>query len=187
VFDLAGPGRPSTTLVLGGARSGKSRLAESLVESQSGPCVYLATGQAHDDEMSERIAAHKARRGPRWRTVEAPLDLPQALGDAAGRDRAVLVDCLTLWLSNLMHAERDLERAGAELAEALRAPAGPIVLVSNEVGLGIVPDNALARRFRDAAGRLHQEVAAVCQQVVFTAAGLPMTLKAPLQEPVTPP
>jgi adenosylcobinamide kinase/adenosylcobinamide-phosphate guanylyltransferase len=183
-LDLSGPQRPSTTLVLGGARSGKSRLAEALCESQSGPCIYLATGEAHDGEMAERIAAHKARRGPRWRTVEAPLDLPAALDGAAGRDRAVLVDCLTLWLSNLMFAERDPVRAGAELVEVLRAPAGPVILVSNEVGLGIVPENALARRFRDAAGRLHQEVAAVCQQVVFTAAGLPMTLKVPAQEPV---
>jgi adenosylcobinamide kinase/adenosylcobinamide-phosphate guanylyltransferase len=184
VQDLSGQTRPLTTLVLGGARSGKSRLAEGLCESQSGPCVYLATGQAHDPEMAERIAAHQARRGGRWETLEAPLDLVPALRTAASPGRAVLVDCLTLWLSNLLHAERDAQAEGAALAQALPRLQGPVVLVSNEVGLGIVPDNALARRFRDLAGRLHQEVAAACEQVVFTAAGLPLTLKSPSQNSV---
>lgn len=178
MLDLSGNERPLATLVLGGARSGKSRLAERLCESQPGPCVYLATAEAHDGEMADRIAEHQARRGDRWHTVEAPLALPDALAGAAAPDRAVLVDCLTLWLSNLMFAGRDPSAAGAELVRALRGSAGPVVLVSNEVGLGIVPDNALARRFRDAAGRLHQEVAAACDQVIFTAAGLPLVLKA---------
>jgi adenosylcobinamide kinase/adenosylcobinamide-phosphate guanylyltransferase len=172
-------------LVLGGARSGKSALAERLCESQDGACVYLATGQAHDSEMAERIAAHQARRGPRWQTVEVPLDLPQALGEQARPDRAVLVDCLTLWLGNLMFADRDPEAAADALSSALATAGGPVVLVSNEVGLGIVPDNALARQFRDAAGRLHQRLAGVCAQVVFTAAGLPMVLKAPSDKTLT--
>ncbi len=175
--DFSGTSRPLATLVLGGARSGKSRLAERLCESQSGPCIYLATGAAHDEEMAARIAQHRARRGPRWHTVEAPLELAVALTAETAPDRAVLVDCLTLWLSNLLFAERDPAAEGRALCTALSAVEGPVVLVSNEVGLGIVPDNALARRFRDAAGHLHQEVAAICDQVLFTVAGLPLTLK----------
>ncbi len=175
---------PRLTLVLGGARSGKSRFAERLVESQpnacvDGACVYLATAEARDPEMAGRIADHRARRGNRWRTVEAPLDLVAGLRDNAAADRAVLVDCLTLWLANLFDAGRDVDAETAHLTDALPALAGPVVMVSNEVGLGIVPDNALSRAFRDAAGRLNQAIAAAAQSVVFIAAGLPLPLKSP--------
>lgn len=170
---------PCLTLVLGGARSGKSRYAETLVESRAGPWVYLATATPGDAEMAARIRAHRARRGEGWRTVEAPLHLVGALAAAAGEDRIVLVDCLTLWLSNLMGAGRDLDAEIGALVAALPGLAGPVVLVSNEVGLGIVPDNAAARRFRDAAGRLHQAIGRVAQSVVFVAAGLPLALKSP--------
>jgi adenosyl cobinamide kinase/adenosyl cobinamide phosphate guanylyltransferase len=169
---------PRLSLILGGARSGKSRYAEALLCRQPGPWIYVATAQAFDDEMRARIAEHRARRGDGWRTVEAPLDLPGALG-AAGAG-PVLVDCLTLWLTNLMLGDHDVAVAQAALHAALSARAAPTVLVSNEVGLGIVPDNALARAFRDHAGRLHQSLAAVADQVVFMAAGLPMMLKGPL-------
>ena len=165
------------TLVLGGARSGKSRYAERLVEDQAGEPVYIATGSAGDGEMADRIARHRARRGTRWRTVEVPLALTTALVDAARPDRGVLVDCLTLWLANLMAAERDVAAECARLRAALPALNGPVVLVANEVGLGIVPDNALARAFRDHAGRLNQDIAATADRVVFVAAGLPMVLK----------
>ncbi len=173
---LAAPLAP-VTLVLGGARSGKSRHAEALVESQPGACVYLATAQAGDGEMTARIAAHRARRAVRWTTVEEPLDLAAALGRACGPDRAVLVDCLTLWLSNLLGAERDLVTECERLLAALPGLAGPVVLVSNEVGQGVVPDNALARAFVDHAGRLHQDLAAIAQRVIFMTAGLPRELK----------
>ena len=161
------------TFVLGGSRSGKSAHAEALLAAHPAPWTYVATGQAFDDEMAARIEAHRAGRGPGWHTVEAPLELAAAVRAAAG---PVLVDCLTLWLSNLLHAKHPLDAATGGLLAALdRAP--PTVLVSNEVGLGIVPDNALARAFRDAAGRLHQAVAARADRVVFVAAGLPLVLK----------
>src|SRR5271170_4977583 len=156
---------PPLTLVLGGARSGKSRHAESLIEA-CGNGLYLATAEPGDDEMTARIAAHRARRGAAWTTIEAPLELAATLACHSRADRPVLVDCLTLWLSNLMLAGRDIDAATHELLDALPRLAGPTLLVSNEIGLGIVPDNALALRFRDAAGRLNQAVAAVCQQVV---------------------
>ena len=165
------------TLVLGGARSGKSRHAEGLVTATPGPRVYIATAQIWDEEMADRVAHHRQDRGPGWTTVEEPLDLPGALRRHAAPGTGVLVDCLTLWLSNLMMAEADIPAKSAELLEALADVQGRVVLVSNEVGLGIVPDNALARRFRDHAGRLHQEVAALATRVVFIAAGLPMVLK----------
>jgi len=171
------PSLAPVTLVLGGARSGKSHYAEVLVESQPGACVYLATAQAGDGEMAARIAAHRARRGARWTTVEEPLDLVAALGETCGPDSAVLVDCLTLWLSNLLGAERDVAAECGRLREALPGLTGPVVLVSNEVGQGVVPDNALARRFVDHAGRLHQDLAAVAQRVIFMTAGLPRELK----------
>ena len=171
------------TLVLGGARSGKSSHAEALVESQLGDCVYLATAQAGDSEMAARIAAHRARRGPRWTTVEEPLDLAAALGEACGPDRAVLVDCLTLWLSNLLGAEREVAAEVARFLAALSGLAGPVVFVSNEVGQGVVPDNALARAFVDHAGRLHQDLAAVAQRVVFMTAGLPHEIKSVSETP----
>ncbi len=168
---------PKVTLVLGGARSGKSAHAEALVESRPGPCVYLATAEAGDGEMAERIAAHRARRGTRWRTLEEPLELAATLAARPAGEGAVLVDCLTLWLSNLMAAERDPAAETARLLEALPGVAAPVVFVSNEVGLGIVPMNPLARRFRDEAGRLNQAVAAAADRVVFVAAGLPLVLK----------
>jgi adenosylcobinamide kinase/adenosylcobinamide-phosphate guanylyltransferase len=167
---------PHLTLVLGGARSGKSRHAEALIEALPPPWAYIATAQAWDDEMTARIAEHRARRPADWLTLDAPLDLPDAIrGLPAGRP--VLVDCLTLWLTNLILAEQDTAAAGRALIEACAQASSPIVLVSNEVGLGIVPDNALARRFRDEAGRLHQAIAARAGRVVFMVAGLPMQLK----------
>lgn len=168
----------SVVLVLGGARSGKSALAEGLVLAAGGGPVYVATAEAWDDEMRDRIAQHRAdREGRGWRTLESPLDLPGAL--ALAGEAPVLVDCLTLWLTNLMLGEHDIEAATRALMAALDRPA-LTVLVANEVGLGIVPDNALARRFRDAAGRLNQQVAARAETVVFTAAGLPLVLKGTL-------
>jgi adenosylcobinamide kinase/adenosylcobinamide-phosphate guanylyltransferase len=163
-------------LILGGARSGKSARAEALTLSAAGdgPAVYLATSEAGDAEMKTRIAEHRARRGQQWMTREVPLDLVDALGSES---RAMLVDCLTLWLSNLMAAGRDVAREGDRLAEAVAAHASPLVLVSNEVGMGIVPDNALARAFRDHAGRLHQKIAAVSDRVELVVAGLPLVLK----------
>lgn len=160
--------------MLGGARSGKSRHAEALITRLPPPWVYVATAQAFDDEMRARIMEHRGRRAAGWRTIEAPLALADALRDAG--DAPVLVDCLTLWLSNLMLADADLDAAEAALDAAL-GRAAPTVLVSNEVGLGIVPDNALARRFRDQAGRLHQRLAARADRVVLTVAGLPLFLK----------
>jgi adenosylcobinamide kinase / adenosylcobinamide-phosphate guanylyltransferase len=168
---------PPLTLVLGGARSGKSRHAEALIEAASPEALYLATAEPLDDEMAERIRRHRARRGVRWTTREAPLDLAAALIEGARLERPVLVDCLTLWLSNLLVAGRDVEAASAELLDTLPRLKGPAVLVANEVGLGIVPDNALARAFCDHAGRLNQAVAAEAQRVVLVAAGLPLVLK----------
>jgi adenosylcobinamide kinase/adenosylcobinamide-phosphate guanylyltransferase len=164
------------TLVLGGARSGKSRQAEALVQAHAPPWTYIATAQAFDDEMRERIALHRERRPQGWITRDAPLDLARAIREAEPRT-PVLVDCLTLWLTNVMLAERDVPAAIAELEEACAEAAGPLVLVSNEVGLGIVPDNALARRFRDHAGILHQRLAARADQVLLMVAGLPLTVK----------
>ena len=160
--------------MLGGARSGKSHYAEALITRLTPPWVYVATAQAFDDEMRARIAEHRARRAAGWRTFEAPLALADALRDAG--DAPVLVDCLTLWLSNLLLADADLDAAEATLDAAL-GRAAPTVLVSNEVGLGIVPDNALARRFRDRAGRLHQRLAARADRVALTVAGLPLFVK----------
>jgi adenosylcobinamide kinase/adenosylcobinamide-phosphate guanylyltransferase len=164
-------------LVLGGQRSGKSRYAEDLIVASGCTPVYLATATAGDEEMGARIAAHRSRRGPGWRTVEEPLDLAGALADAGGPDTAVLVDCLTLWLTNLMAAGRPFDAEADRLLGALAGAAGPVVIVSNEVGSGIVPDNALARRFADALGVLNQRVAAAVDRVVLVTAGLPLTLK----------
>jgi adenosylcobinamide kinase/adenosylcobinamide-phosphate guanylyltransferase len=172
----AGP-LPHLTLVLGGARSGKSRHAEALIERAAPAALYLATAQALDAEMAERIRHHRERRGPRWTTIEEPWALADRLLIEARPERPILVDCLTLWLSNLLLAERDVAAAIDGLASALSRLAGPTVLVANEVGLGIVPDNALARAFRDHAGRLNQRVAALADHVVFIAAGLPLVLK----------
>lgn len=169
---------PERIFVLGGQRSGKSRYAEGLVIASGLAPVYLATATAGDDEMATRIAMHRARRGVAGRTVEEPLDLPSAMLRESGPGFHVLADCLTVWLSNLMEAERDIDAEGDALVAALARVTGPVVLVSNEVGLGIVPDNALARRYADALGILNQKVAAACDRVILMAAGLPLVLKA---------
>ena len=166
------------TLVLGGARSGKSRFAEGLIAAmQRPPWTYVATAEALDAEMAERIGAHRARRGPQWRTIEAPRDLAAAL---RGCKTSVLVDCLTLWLSNLMLAGADIEAATAGLEDALDEVADPVVLVANEVGSGLVPEHALGRKFRDLQGVLNQRMAARADRVVLLVAGLPMILKGAL-------
>lgn len=168
---------PAVMLVLGGARSGKSRFAESLIKGSPRPWIYLATGEGHDAEMAARIRHHRERRGEGWRTVEEPLDLVAGLHRGAGEGRAILVDCLTLWLSNLMAAGRDVAEETERLVAALPQLSAPVVFVSNEVGLGIVPDNALARAFRDEAGRVNQTIAAAANRVYFIAAGLPLVMK----------
>jgi adenosylcobinamide kinase/adenosylcobinamide-phosphate guanylyltransferase len=173
----------ATTLVLGGARSGKSTFAETLVRDSGLAPVYLATANAGDDEMKARIAQHRARRGENWRTVEEPLALIDVLTRESRPGHAVLVDCLTLWLSNLMHAERDPEIEARRLTRFLGVSLHPIVFVSNEVGMGLVPDTPLGRTFRDAQGRLNQAIAAAVPNVVFVTAGLPLWLKRdPVQE-----
>lgn len=164
-------------LVLGGARSGKSHFAQGRAEALTGELIYLATAQAFDQEMRERIALHRADRGPRWSTVEAPLELAEAITAYSTPETVVLVDCLTLWASNLMLAERDTAAATEGLVRTILIARGPVILVANEVGLGIVPDNALSRRFRDVAGRINQEVAAAVDGVVMMFAGLPLALK----------
>ncbi|MBE1528500.1 adenosylcobinamide kinase/adenosylcobinamide-phosphate guanylyltransferase [Sphingopyxis sp. OAS728] len=167
----------SSLFVLGGARSGKSRYAQARAEAAGGNPVFVATAEAFDDEMRERIARHRADRDPRWTTVEAPRELPDAIDALSGREAVVLVDCLTLWVSNLLLADADIARAGRQLCDAIARFEGTLILVANEVGLGIVPDNALARAFRDAAGQLNQSVAATVREVVLLTAGLPLTLK----------
>jgi adenosylcobinamide kinase/adenosylcobinamide-phosphate guanylyltransferase len=173
---------PPLTLVLGGARSGKSRFAEALVEGAAACGTYCATAEAGDAEMAARIAAHRARRdgggrGIFWHTVEAPLAVAGIIAAEATPARPLLIDCLTLWLSNLLMAEAPIDEAFATFRMALRDAAGPIVLVANEVGLGLVPETPLGRHFRDSAGRLNQEIAALADRVVFVAAGLPLVLK----------
>jgi adenosyl cobinamide kinase/adenosyl cobinamide phosphate guanylyltransferase len=167
---------PHVTLVLGGARSGKSRYAEHILkQGHPPPWTYMATAQALDDEMRDRIAEHRSRREPGWQTVEAPIELANAL--AATTNAPALVDCLTLWLTNLMLGGHDIEAAVDSLEIALEARTAPTVLVANEVGLGIVPESKLGRRFRDEAGRLNQRIAAKAGRVLFMVAGIPMTMK----------
>lgn len=167
---------PELTLVLGGASSGKSAHAETLVAASGLRQIYVATAQAFDAEMRAKIAAHRAARGAGWQTIEEPVDLPAALARAAAGD-AVLIDCATLWLTNLILAEADVDAAHERLVAAIDACPAPVVIVSNEVGAGIVPDNALARRFRSAQGRLNQTLAARAEHVVAVMAGLPLVLK----------
>ena len=169
--------RSGVTLVLGGARSGKSRFAESLAPEGGAQYVYIATAEPVDDEMASRIAVHRTRRGPAWRTVEAPIELAQAIVRESTPRTWLLVDCLTVWLGNLMHHGLDVDAARKVLLESLADAPGPVVLVANEVGLGIVPDNPMARAFRDHAGRLNQAVARAAERVCFVAAGIPVTLK----------
>lgn len=172
---------PPVTLVLGGAASGKSTFSERLIESGIGRlwtgATYLATATAGDAEMAARIARHRERRGGSWQTVEEPLAIAAALDRYSNKQRPVLVDCLTLWLSNLLFADCDIAAETGSLLETLPGLNGPVVFVSNEVGGGIVPDNALARRFRDEAGRLNQALAAAADRVELVTAGLPQTLK----------
>lgn len=165
-------------LILGGARSGKSTYAQQQALAGGLSVVYIATAEAGDGEMAERIAHHRAERPPAWGLVEEPLALANVLRDHAAPDRCLLIDCLTLWLSNLLAVgEQRLDSEIDALLSALPALPGQLLLVSNEVGQGIVPDNPLARRFRDAAGHLHQAVAQRCDRVVLVVAGLPLTLK----------
>lgn len=178
-------GLDAHVLVLGGRRSGKSRYAESLVLGSGLAPVYVATATPGDEEMKERIAAHRDRRGAGWRTLEAPVLLADAVARAATAANAVLVDCLTLWLANLMEADFDIGTETATLMATLEKAAGPVVLVSNEVGSGVVPDNALARRYSDAHGILNQRVAAAVGRVVLMTAGLPLRLKPSPQGNIT--
>lgn len=170
------PDGRSLTFLLGGARSGKSLHAETLIAEHPAPWRYIATAQAFDDEMRERIALHQARRDTRWTTVNAPLELGKAVAEAPD-GQPLLIDCLTLWLTNVMLAGRDVDAESDQLLAALARAGGPIVAVSNEVGLGLVPETPLGRAFRDAQGRLNQKIAAAADRVLFMAAGLPLSLK----------
>lgn len=175
VGSLANDGR-HVTLVLGGARSGKSRYAELAIMASPPPWFYIATAETFDDEMTARIAEHRLRRGRDWQTIEAPLDLAGAIATIPASS-AVLVDCLTIWLSNLMFKEHNIDVEIERLLATMTARKAPLFLVTNEVGFGIVPDNAQARRFRDLQGRLNQRIAAQSDRVVLVVAGLPMFVK----------
>ena len=164
-------------LVIGGARSGKSAFAEDMAAKSGLAKVYIATGQAFDREMSDRIDIHKARRGPDWENVEDPFDLAGVLKHAAGEGKAVLVDCLTLWITNLMLEQRDVDAEADALLDLLPSLEGQVIFVSSEVGLGIVPENYMARAFRDHSGKLHQQIGAIADEVYFVAAGLPLKMK----------
>ena len=168
---------PRLTLILGGARSGKSRQAEAFVTTLPPPWRYVATAQAFDAEMEARIALHRERRLEGWEMIEAPIDLADTIAQLGGDSAPILIDCLTLWLSNLMLGGHDLETAISRFEAALERARSPVVLVSNEVGLGIVPENALAHRFRDEAGRLNQRLAARADRVLLMVAGLSLTVK----------
>jgi len=173
---------PPVTLVLGGARSGKSTHAEKLAAgtlfgAAPRPAIYIATAEAGDVEMATRIMAHRARRGGAWTTIEEPLKLGEALLAAQGHGQPILIDCLTLWLSNLMHAGHDLDETTDDLVQTLAEIAPPVVFVSNEVGLGIVPETPLGRAFRDAQGRLNMRMAERADRVILMTAGLPLALK----------
>lgn len=170
---------PHLTFVLGGAASGKSAYAETLVARTGAAKVYLATAEVYDAEMRAKVDAHLKMRGQNWRTIEAPRDVHPALASVA-KDEVVLLDCATMWLSNHMMSESDLEKETEGLLAALKDCAGPVVVVSNEVGMGIVPDNALARKFRDAQGKLNQRLAAEADLAVFVVAGLSSVLKGQL-------
>jgi len=163
-------------LITGGARSGKSQFAEALTLSRSKRAVYIATAEAFDAEMADRIATHQARRGPEWDNVSAPIDLPLALRETDW-DLPRLVDCITIWLSNLMMHEMDIVAETEALIASLNDQKAPVLMVTNEVGGGIVPENALARRFRDAAGKLNQTLAAECDQVFLVVSGCPIQVK----------
>ena len=170
---------PKLSVVLGGAACGKSAFAETLVTATELSRVYVATAQVWDDEMAVKVAAHRHQRGSGWRTIEEPSDVPGALATVTP-DEVVLLDCLTLWLTNLVLAETDITAATDALLAAIDACPAPVVIVTNEVGHGIVPDNALARRFRSDQGHLNQRIAAAADLVVFVVTGLPMVLKGAL-------
>ena len=164
-------------LILGGARSGKSRQALALAEQIGKARAYIATAEALDAEMAARIAHHQQERDTGWITIEAPIALIEAIQSLPSDIEVCLIDCLTLWLSNLMHHQKDIDVATEQLCDSIKSASLPIILVSNEVGMGLVPDTPLGREFRDAQGRLNQTVAAMCDRVEFVAAGLPLTLK----------
>lgn len=168
---------PQTLLIVGGARSGKSSLAQKSAEFLGKKRIYVATAQAFDDEMKERIRLHQQDRDSSWQTLEEPLNIADVITHRTCPDTVFLIDCLTLWLMNLMENGQDLFQAFAYLCAALKKAKGTVILVSNETGLGIVPDSALSRRFRDEQGRLNQQVASACEMVVFTVAGFPIVLK----------
>jgi adenosylcobinamide kinase/adenosylcobinamide-phosphate guanylyltransferase len=173
---------PPVTLVLGGARSGKSTHAEKLATgsvhgASPHPAVYIATAEAGDVEMATRIMAHRARRGTGWTTIEEPMKLAEAIVSAAAHGQPILVDCLTLWLSNLMHAGADIDEATDDVVRSLDDHKSPVVFVSNELGLGLVPETPLGRSFRDAMGRLNMRIADRADRVIFMAAGLPLVMK----------
>lgn len=171
------PFRIRSLFVLGGARSGKSAYAQRLAEASCPERLYLATATAGDEEMAARIARHQADRGRGWTTLEEPLEVPRALQAEARAGRVVVVDCLTLWLSNLMLAGSDPAPALVCLAQAIAALAGPAILISNEVGMGVVPEHGLGREFRDWQGRANQQIAQACDAAIFVAGGLPLQLK----------
>ena len=168
-------------LILGGARSGKSAYAEKCAENTKCSVTYIATAEAFDDEMKDRISKHRKQRVSAWETVEAPVELSKSVMQVHAED-VIVIDCLTLWLSNLMHAERDIDRETALFLQAVATRQAPVFCVSNELGMGLVPETALGRRFRDAQGRLNQRVAAAFDTVVFVAAGLPLCLKGQMPE-----
>lgn len=170
---------PKLTLVLGGASSGKSTFAEGLARNSGRALTYLATAEIHDDEMREKVRKHREMRGSGWKTIEAPLDLAPALSQAMSED-VVLLDCATMWLSNHLLAEHDLKSAETGLMAALSEARAPVIVVSNEVGLSVVPENRLARRFQNAQGRLNQTLAAQAGLAVNVIAGLPLVLKGAL-------
>lgn len=170
---------PKLTLVLGGAASGKSAFAEHLILQNTAHPLYVATAQIFDTEMAQKVADHRDQRGDAWTTIEEPLDMPQALSTAK-TDQPVLIDCATLWLSNVILGAHDIDAYSDALLQAITGCKGPVVIVSNEVGQGIVPDNALSRRFRNAQGRLNQRIAVQADLVVAVMAGLPIALKGAL-------
>lgn len=164
-------------LVLGGARSGKSRYAQARAEATGLKLLFVATAQAFDDEMRDRISKHRDDRGSDWETIEAPLDIADIIAARSEPGSVLLIDCLTLWTSNLILGDHDVAPATEELIAALAQATGPIVLVSNEIGFGIVPENALARKFRDEAGQVNQRIAKEVREVQMTIAGIPVTIK----------
>ncbi|WP_299353846.1 bifunctional adenosylcobinamide kinase/adenosylcobinamide-phosphate guanylyltransferase [uncultured Shimia sp.] len=168
-----------TTFILGGAASGKSTYAEHLVVATGKPRVYLATSQAYDAEMEDKISRHQTSRGPDWETVECPFELAKALAKIRA-DQVALVDCATMWLSNHLLKDHDLEAESGLLLRAIVACKGQVVIVSNEVGMGVVPDNALARKFRNVQGKLNQQISEISETAILVVAGLPMALKGEL-------